>query len=88
MRLVQLDHADHFILAEALTLFRKPHSPYWWYSFYFEGKRYRESTKQQTKSAAAAVEAAKLVELQEHGANFLHPKKSPTLKEFSVRFLE
>jgi hypothetical protein len=30
----------------------------------------------------------KLVELQEHGANFLHPKKSPTLKEFSVRFLE
>jgi hypothetical protein len=73
---------------QTLTLFRKPHSPYWWYSFYFEGQRYRQSAKRQTKSAAAAVEAAKLVELQEHGANFLHPKKSPTLKEFSVRFLE
>ena len=71
-----------------MTLFRKPHSPYWWYSFYFEGKRCRQSTKQQTKSAAAAVEAARLVELQEHGANFLRPHKSPTLQEFSVRFLE
>lgn len=71
-----------------MTLFRKPHSPYWWYSFYFEGQRYRQSTKKQTKSAATAVEAAKLVELQEHGANYLRPKKSPTLSEFSARFLE
>jgi integrase len=71
-----------------LALFRKPHSPYWWYSFYFEGERFRQSTKQKTKSAAAAVEAAKLVELQESGPDFLRTRKSPTLKEFSTRFLE
>jgi integrase len=59
-----------------------------WYSFYFEGRRYRESTKQKTRSAAAQVEAAKLLELQEHGPDFLHQRKCPTLKEFSVRFLE
>lgn len=71
-----------------MALFRKPHSPYWWYSFYFEGERHRQSTKQKTKSAAAAVEAAALTRLQERGVSILPLRKPPTLREFSTRFLE
>jgi len=71
-----------------LSLFQPPDSCYWWYSFYFEGKRYRSSTKQTKKTAAAVVEATLLARLQEGEAHTARTKKPPTLREFSVRFLE
>jgi hypothetical protein len=43
-----------------LSLFRPKDSRYWWYSFYFDGERYRKSTKKTKKTAAAVVEASLL----------------------------
>jgi integrase len=63
-------------------------SAYWWYSIHFEGKRYRKSTNQTKKSAAAAVEAAMLAQLQERGTSVLRTTRPPILRDFSVRFLE
>lgn len=71
-----------------MSLFRTPDSHYWWYSFYFEGKRYRNSTRQTKKTAAAVVEATVLAHLIEGGACTVRRKKPPTLRDFSLRFLE
>jgi hypothetical protein len=71
-----------------LSLFQPPDSRYWWYSFNFEGKRYRSSTKQTKKAAAAVVEATLLVRLREGALSNVQRKKPPTLREFSLRFLE
>jgi integrase len=70
-----------------MPLVRKPGSPFWWYDFYFEGKRYRESTKQKTKQAAATVEAAALTSLIQGIQPSRRTGRAPTLREFSVRFL-
>ena len=70
-----------------MSLFLPPDSRYWWYSFYFEGKRYRNSTKQTKKAAAAVVESTLLVRLREGGSGSVQRKKPPTLREFSNRFL-
>ena len=71
-----------------MSLFQPPDSRYWWYSFYFEGKRYRNSTKQTKKTAAAVVEATLLASLQEGRTSTLRRTRPPILREFSVRFLE
>src|ERR1700761_8655209 len=71
-----------------LSLFQPPDSRYWWYSFYFEGKRYRNSTKQTKKTAAAVVEATLLASLQEGRATTVRRTKPPILRDFSMRFLE
>jgi integrase len=71
-----------------LSLFRPKDSRYWWYSFYFEGERYRQSTKQTKKTAAAVVEANLLAHLQSGSATKLRPTKPPILRDFSVRFLD
>src|ERR1700738_2585169 len=70
-----------------MSLFRKPRSPYWWYSFTFEGKRYRCSTKQEKKGAAAAVEAEALMQLKK-GVALTKPSRNMRLVDFSVRFFE
>ena len=71
-----------------MSLFQPRDSRYWWYSFYFEGKRYRNSTKQTKKTAAAVVEATLLARLREGEVHTVRRKKPPTLREFSMRFLE
>jgi hypothetical protein len=71
-----------------LSLFQPPDSRYWWYSFYFEGKRYRNSSKQTKKTAAAVVEATLLARLREGSTNEVRSKKPPVLRDFSSRFLE
>ena len=71
-----------------MSLFKPDDSRYWWYSFYFEGKRYRNSTKQTKRTAAAVVEATLLASLENGQANIVRRKKPPTLREFSVRFLQ
>jgi integrase len=71
-----------------LSLFQPPDSRYWWYSFYFEGKRYRNSSKQTKRTAAAVVEATLLARLREGSANEVRSKKPPVLRDFSTRFLE
>ena len=71
-----------------MSLFQPPDSRYWWYSFYFEGKRYRSSTRQTKKTAAAVVESTLLVRLREGAPSSVERRKPPTLREFSLRFLE
>ena len=71
-----------------LSLFKPPDSRYWWYSFYFEGQRHRNSTKKTTRTAAAVVEATELARLQEGRPSQVRRKKPPTLRDFSERFLE
>lgn len=70
-----------------MSLIRKENSPYWWYSFTYAGKRYRRSTGERTKAAAAAVEAAALTELSKGNALVGRSARTPTLREFSDRFL-
>ena len=71
-----------------MSLFQPPDSRYWWYSFYFEGKRYRNSTKQTKRTAAAVVEATLLARLREGSASDVRQKRPPVLSDFSSRFLE
>jgi integrase len=71
-----------------LSLFQPPDSRYWWYQLYFEGKRYRKSTKQTKKTAAAVIEARMLARLEEGRASDLHRKKPPILRDFAVEFLD
>jgi len=70
-----------------MSLFRKPRSPFWWYSFTYEGKRYRSSTKETKKTAAAAVEAETVLKLKQ-GTALAKPSKDVRLMDFAVRFME
>jgi integrase len=70
-----------------MQLYRKLGSPFWWYDFYFEGKRYRGSTGEKTKAAAGTVAAAALTRLTEGSTITKRSQKAPILREFSKRFL-
>lgn len=70
-----------------MPLVRKTNSPFWWYDFCFNGKRYRGSTKKSTKQAASTVEAAVLTRLTEGLEPDRRSRRTPTLREFSTRFL-
>jgi integrase len=71
-----------------MPLFKKPGSPFWWYSIYFRGKRYRKSTMEKTKTAAAQVEAAATARLMEGVQPTRPSNKAVTLHMLSVRFLK
>ena len=68
-----------------MALKRRKNSPYWFYSFTFAGKRYRGSTGERSKAAAAAVEAAALIALNQ-GQELARSTKKPTVREFSARY--
>lgn len=71
-----------------MPLFKQPRSKVWWYSFYFQGKRYRGSTGETTKQAAGTKEAAALTRLMEGQPIINKADKLPTLQAFSERFLK
>jgi integrase len=71
-----------------MPLFKQPRSRYWWYSFYFQGKRYRSSTREKTRAAAGVVEAAALTRLSEGHPVARVSDKLPTLQVFAVRFMK
>ena len=52
------------------------------------GKRYRSSTKQTKKAAAAVVEATLLSRLREGQLSTFSTKRPPVLRDFSIRFLQ
>lgn len=70
-----------------MQLKRKARSPFWWYDFYFEGKRYRGSTGEKTKAAAGTVAATTLTRLTEGSTINKRSHRAPILREFSKRFL-
>jgi integrase len=71
-----------------MSLFRKPRSPFWWYSFTYDGQRYRQSTKETKKGAAAAVEAEALLKLKAGEELLSKPADELQLQDFAKRFLE
>ena len=70
-----------------MSLFKPSDSRFFWYSFYFDGRRYRGSTKQTKKTAAAVYEASLLARLQEGNFNNFDRKKPPILVDFAKRFI-
>lgn len=70
-----------------MSLFRRPRSPYWWYRFTYDGKSYRQSTKQKNKGAAAAVEAEVLLKLKTGGEILKKPAKELQLQDFAIKFM-
>lgn len=70
-----------------MSLYKQNGSPFWSYYFTFQGKRYRQSTGEKTKAAASTVEAAALTRLTQGLDLPLKSAKTPTLREFSARFI-
>jgi integrase len=62
----------------------KKGSPFFWYDFRVNGKRYRGSTKMTNRGAALKVEAALILKLSNGGTR----TKAPFLRELAPRFLE
>jgi integrase len=58
----------------------------YWYEFFFNGKRYRASTKTGSERAAGQIEAARKTQLAKGEVGILDRPPAPTVKEFSKRF--
>ena len=69
-----------------MKLFKKPKSKYFWYDFTVRGKRFRSSTKETNENRATKIAALKFADACERGDPL--PRKAPTLKQASVRFLK
>lgn len=69
-----------------MKLFKKPKSPYFWYDFTVREKRYRGSTKETQAARASKIAGLKLTAALQ-GSDPLD-RKAPTLREFSLKFLE
>jgi len=69
-----------------VKLFNKPKSKYLWYDFTVRGKRFRNSTKETSENRAAKIAALKFADACEQSDPL--PRKAPTLKQASVRFLK
>jgi integrase len=57
-----------------------------WYEFYFDGQRVRDSTKQSNKRVAEQMEAAAKTQLAKGEVGIQERKKAPTLAEFGPKF--
>ncbi|MDP9037809.1 MAG: tyrosine-type recombinase/integrase, partial [Acidobacteriota bacterium] len=71
-----------------MPLFRKPRSPFWWYTITFNGKRYRASTGETTKAKAGTVMANALAALARGEQSITQVPRGATLRTLSERFLE
>jgi integrase len=69
-----------------VELFRKSNSKFYWYDFTVRGERYRASTKETNEVRATKI-AAKALNKAMEGSDPLD-RKAPTLREFSVTFLD
>lgn len=69
-----------------MKIFNKPKSKYFWYDFTVRGRRFRGSTKETAEHRAAKIAALKYADACEKGDPL--PRKAPTLKQASVRFLK
>src|SRR5215469_5279592 len=70
-----------------MSLYKRPRSPHWQYDVNVNGKRYRGTTRCDSKMAAKAFEARLLVNLQEKGlAPQPQRKSAATLLSYMTRF--
>src|SRR6266481_5330126 len=70
-----------------MTIYKQPGSPYYYYDFYFEGRRYQKSTHIRNKTIAHRVECVRKAELAQRRAGILPKKQIPLFRDFAVRFL-
>src|SRR5216684_8107534 len=54
-----LAHSNLDRLEYAMTIYKQPGSPYYYYDFYFEGRRYQKSTHLRNKTIAHRVREGK-----------------------------
>ncbi len=72
-----------------MSVFKRPQSPVYHYSFYIDGKRYRGSTKTNKITEARAKESALMNNIIERGSIAgVKPVPAPLLREFAPRFLD
>ena len=70
-----------------MTIYKQPGSPYYYYDFRFEGRRYQKSTHLRNKTIAHRVECVRKAELAQRRAGILPKKEIPLFREFADRFL-
>src|SRR5260370_5811364 len=70
-----------------MTIYKQPGSPYFYYDFYFEGRRYQASTHLRNKTVAHRVECIKKAELAQRRAGISPKKQIPLFRDFAARFL-
>ena len=69
-----------------MELFKKKNSKYWWFDFTVRGQRYRGSTKETNERRASKIAALRFADACENKDPL--PRKAPTLRLASKRFLE
>jgi len=74
-------------LEDSMTIYKQPASPYYYYDFYFEKRRYQASTHLRNKTIAHRVECIKKAELAQRRAGILPKKQIPLFRDFAERFL-
>jgi len=70
-----------------MTIYKQPGSPYYYYDFYFEKRRYQASTHLRNKTVARRVECIKKAELAERRGGILPRKQIPLFRDYAERFL-
>src|SRR5229473_1036015 len=70
-----------------MTIYKQPGSPYYYYDFYFEKRRYQGSTHLRNKTVAHRVECIKKAELAQRRAGILPKRQIPLFRDFAERFL-
>jgi len=70
-----------------MTIYKQPRSPYYYYHFYFEGRRYQAATHLRNKAVAHRVERVNKAELAQRCAGILPRKQIPLFRDFAERFL-
>jgi len=70
-----------------MTIYKQPGSPYYYYDFYFEKRRYQASTHLRNKTVAHRVECIKKAELAQRRAGILPKNQIPLFRGFAERFL-
>ena len=69
-----------------MKLYKKKKSKYWWYDFTVRGERFRGSTKETHEGRARKIAALRFADACENKDPL--PRKAPTLRVVSKRFLE
>ncbi len=71
-----------------MALYKQPRSSYWHYDVTIDGRRYRGSTRCETKTAAKAAEARLVLSIEEKGFAAKPKKSTTTLLAYIPRFEE
>jgi integrase len=71
-----------------MSLYKRPDSEFYWYSFLFGGRRYQGSTKHKNLRAAERVENTLKTKLANSRFGIEELKPAPLFRDFAPRFLE